>query len=100
METVGFMQHIGGTNQAPSVTLTAPLATAQVKAGEVMTLAANASDADGSVARVEFSVDGVLVGQATKARTARAGQRPKERMNLVRLPLMIKGLSAPKMQSL
>lgn len=67
METVGFMQHIGGTNQAPSVTLTAPLATAQVKAGEVMTLAANASDADGSVARVEFSVDGVLVGQATKA---------------------------------
>ncbi|HFF3149207.1 TPA: Ig-like domain-containing protein, partial [Vibrio cholerae] len=57
----------GGTNQAPSVTLTAPLATAQVKAGEVMTLAANASDADGSVARVEFSVDGVLVGQATKA---------------------------------
>ncbi|WP_217535376.1 chitinase C-terminal domain-containing protein [Vibrio cholerae] len=58
---------LGGSNQAPSVTLTAPLATAQVKAGEVVTLTANASDTDGSVARVEFSVNGVLVGQATKA---------------------------------
>ncbi|MCX9564624.1 chitinase, partial [Vibrio cholerae] len=57
----------GGTNQVPSVTLTSPLATAQVKVGDVVTLAANASDTDGTVARVEFSVDGVLVGQATQA---------------------------------
>lgn len=57
----------GGSNQVPTVTLTAPLATAKVKVGDVVTLSANAADADGSVVRVEFSVDGVLVGKATKA---------------------------------
>ncbi len=85
-----------GTNQVPSVTLTAPLATAQVKAGEVVTLAANVSDADGSVARVEFSVDGVLVSQATKAPYSASWTATKGTHEFSAVAFDDKGLSAPK----
>ncbi|EKO3944033.1 chitinase C-terminal domain-containing protein [Vibrio fluvialis] len=57
----------GSENQAPSATLTSPSATAALTVGDAVTLAANAADSDGTVANVDFLVDGVVVGQATSA---------------------------------
>ncbi len=54
-------------NEVPTVTLTSPSASASVTAGDVVNLAADAADTDGTVSKVEFFVDGVLVGQATSA---------------------------------
>ncbi len=48
-------------NTAPTVSLTSPTAGQSFAAGASVPLAANASDADGSVARVEFRIDGQLV---------------------------------------
>ena len=47
---------------APSVNITAPAAAATFTIGAPVALAANASDADGSVSQVQFFVDGVSVG--------------------------------------
>lgn len=49
-------------NQAPSVALTAPASGATFTAPAAITLAANASDSDGSVARVEFYRGSTLIG--------------------------------------
>lgn len=54
-------------NLAPSVTLTSPSASEALVAGDVIALAASATDTDGTVNRVEFLVNGVVVGQATSA---------------------------------
>ncbi|MBN2508107.1 MAG: lamin tail domain-containing protein [Verrucomicrobia bacterium] len=51
------------TNEPPQVALTAPAPGASFLAGPV-TLSATASDADGTVARVEFYADQVKVGEA------------------------------------
>ena len=50
-------------NQRPSVTLTQPLPGARFVNVPAIALAANASDADGTVARVEFLVAGVKIGE-------------------------------------
>ncbi|KIE21410.1 chitinase [Vibrio sinaloensis] len=69
----GFWKSLGScdggvvVNEPPVVSLTAPLATDSITEGAVISLAASASDSDGSVARVEFQVDGVVVGNATSA---------------------------------
>ncbi|MGX1927007.1 chitinase C-terminal domain-containing protein [Vibrio sp. NH-7] len=69
----GFWKSLGScdggvvVNEPPVVSLTAPLATDSISEGAVIALAASASDSDGSVARVEFQVDGVVVGNATGA---------------------------------
>ncbi|MEH0758943.1 chitinase C-terminal domain-containing protein [Vibrio sp. 16] len=69
----GFWKSLGScdggvvVNEPPVVSLTAPLATDSISEGAVIALAASASDSDGSVARVEFQVDGVVVGNATNA---------------------------------
>jgi chitinase len=55
------------TNQAPSVSLTAPQATDTITTGQVITLSANASDSDGTVVNVEFSIDGQVVASVTQA---------------------------------
>ena len=49
-------------NQPPQVTMTAPAAGSSHSAGTAVTLSANASDADGSVSKVEFYVDNQLAG--------------------------------------
>ncbi|WP_423840554.1 glycosyl hydrolase family 18 protein [Vibrio mytili] len=54
-------------NEAPTVTLTSPSASATIAAGDIVTLAADAADSDGTVSNVEFLVDGVVVGQSTSA---------------------------------
>lgn len=57
----------GTTNQAPSINLTAPLATDIITENQVISLSANASDSDGTIAKVEFSIDNQLVATATQA---------------------------------
>lgn len=54
-------------NEVPTVTLTSPSASASITAGDVVNLAADAADADGSISKVEFFVDGALVGTSTAA---------------------------------
>ena len=55
----------GGGNQAPTVSLTSPIAGQSFAAGAAVPLAANASDPDGTVNRVEFLVDGTVVATDT-----------------------------------
>lgn len=51
-----------GSNQAPTINLTAPTANASYKAPATVTISANAADADGSVSRVEFYNGTTLLG--------------------------------------
>lgn len=53
---------IAGANIAPTVSIAAPAAGATVTEGASVTLAANAGDTDGTVARVRFFVGAVMVG--------------------------------------
>ena len=55
------------TNQAPTVSLTAPANNATYTAPATITLAANASDADGSISKVEFYNGTTLLGTNTTA---------------------------------
>ena len=58
----------GGTpNEAPTASLTAPSASDVITEGDNVVLSATALDADGSVASVEFFVDGSSVAVATAA---------------------------------
>jgi hypothetical protein len=52
-------------NQAPQVSLLAPADGSSVPFGTPVTLEASASDPDGSIARVDFYANGVLVGSDT-----------------------------------
>ncbi|CAE6926146.1 protein contain chitin-binding domain type 3 [Vibrio sp. B1REV9] len=52
-------------NEVPTVTLTSPSSSASIKTGDVVTLAADAADTDGTISKVEFFVDGALVGTST-----------------------------------
>jgi len=57
----------GGSNQPPSVSLTSPANGASFSAGSTITVSANASDADGSVSKVEFFRGGTSLGVDTSA---------------------------------
>ncbi len=68
----GHWKHLGtcdaaGENEPPTVSVTSPLASDAITHGDAVTISASALDVDGTVAKVEFSVDGVVVGQATQA---------------------------------
>ena len=54
-------------NQAPVVTLTAPANNASFTAPATITLTANATDTDGSVAKVEFYNGSAKIGESTTA---------------------------------
>jgi hypothetical protein len=58
-------------NALPTVSITAPSANANITVGSNITLRANASDADGSIAKVEFFLDGstTALGTATRVGT-------------------------------
>ncbi|MBL8347385.1 MAG: hypothetical protein JNN03_18240 [Rubrivivax sp.] len=58
-------------NALPAVAITSPSANATIGAGTNVTLRATASDADGSIAKVEFFLDGsaTALGQATRVGT-------------------------------
>jgi YD repeat-containing protein len=55
------------TNSPPSISLTAPVNGSSLAAPATVNLAANASDVDGSVAKVEFYRNGSLIGTDTAA---------------------------------
>ncbi|MCF7353016.1 glycosyl hydrolase family 18 protein [Vibrio sp. CK2-1] len=54
-------------NEAPTVDLTSPTASTSLTEGDEVTLTANATDSDGTIARVDFLVDGDVIGQSTSA---------------------------------
>lgn len=54
-------------NLAPTVNLSAPANGTVFQQGQTITLAANANDADGSIAKVEFYQDGQKVGEVDDA---------------------------------
>ncbi|HYG76519.1 MAG TPA: Ig-like domain-containing protein [Planctomycetota bacterium] len=58
---------VNGTNAAPSVALTSPANGASFTAPASVTLAANASDSDGTIAKVEFFANGTLLNTDTAA---------------------------------
>ncbi|QJR11103.1 hypothetical protein DSM104443_02174 [Usitatibacter rugosus] len=53
-----------GTNKAPTVSITAPVANAQFAQGASITIVATAADSDGTVAKVEFLAGATKVGEA------------------------------------
>ncbi|MGO4223085.1 glycosyl hydrolase family 18 protein [Lysobacter sp. TAF61] len=57
----------GGSNQPPTVTLTAPANGASYSAGSSIAVTANAGDSDGSVSKVEFFRGTVSLGVDTSA---------------------------------
>jgi chitodextrinase len=50
-------------NQSPTVSITSPVGGTTFISGNTVTINANASDADGSVTKVEFYVDGTKIGE-------------------------------------
>jgi parallel beta-helix repeat protein len=61
------IQQLGATNAPPTVAITSPGNGATYPAGSSVTLAASASDADGTVARVDFLANGATLGSDTTA---------------------------------
>ena len=57
----------GAGNQSPTVSLTSPTANQSFAAGAAIPMAANASDPDGTINRVEFLIDGAVVGTDTSS---------------------------------
>ena len=55
------------TNAAPTVQLTAPVAGQQLYTGQPVGLSATAADADGTISKVEFLVDGAMVATSLTA---------------------------------
>lgn len=54
-------------NQAPNITITTPSSPATYQVGDLITITAQATDADGSIDRVDFYVGDLLIGQAFEA---------------------------------
>ncbi len=62
-------------NQVPTVSLTSPINGGVVRAGSATTLSANASDADGAIASVQFFANGVSLGAAITTPSTNGGYR-------------------------
>ena len=62
-----YNQGFGQSNKAASVSMTAPTTGTKFKAGEAVTLKADAKDSDGTVKSVAFYVGNTLVGTATSS---------------------------------
>ncbi len=60
---IEYVSGSGPVNAAPTVSLTAPASGAAFVEGSPVLLLAGASDADGSIAKVEFYADGILLGE-------------------------------------
>ncbi|QIB64766.1 DNRLRE domain-containing protein [Kineobactrum salinum] len=67
LEVSWSIQNGAPENQPPEVALTSPVTGASAIEGTELTLAATASDVDGSISEVRFLVDGVEVGVASQA---------------------------------
>ncbi|MDJ1502603.1 Ig-like domain-containing protein, partial [Xanthocytophaga agilis] len=58
---------ITAVNENPVVSISSPSANNSLMVGEVVSIAANASDSDGSIAKVEFYTGSTKIGEATTA---------------------------------
>jgi hypothetical protein len=58
---------VGAPNNPPTVSLTSPTAGSTFSAPATISLAANASDSDGSITRVDFYRDGTLIATSSSA---------------------------------
>ncbi|MDV5169152.1 chitinase C-terminal domain-containing protein [Photobacterium rosenbergii] len=56
----------GATNQPPTVSITSPSSSTQLLVGDIVTLAADANDSDGSVANVDFYLGTSLLGSVSQ----------------------------------
>jgi hypothetical protein len=98
------------TNRPPAVSITSPANNATFAAGANIAIQATASDADGSVARVEFFASGVLLGTDTTspysyawnnvpagdyALTARATDNAGATATSARVDIMVTGGGTP-----
>lgn len=54
-------------NQLPTVAVTSPKAAARFEEGSAISITASASDADGSVAKIEFFANSIRIGEQTSA---------------------------------
>ncbi|MBO9699081.1 MAG: hypothetical protein J7604_02665 [Sporocytophaga sp.] len=63
--TTAISVSVTGTNTAPTVVLTSPANNASFTAPATIALSANASDSDGSIAKVEFFRGTTLIGQSS-----------------------------------
>ncbi|MGR5147158.1 chitinase C-terminal domain-containing protein [Photobacterium alginatilyticum] len=57
----------GGENVLPTVSLTSPSGSANLTAGDTVSISANASDSDGTISKVEFYIGQTLVATLTSA---------------------------------
>ncbi|MDC8444481.1 MAG: Ig-like domain-containing protein [Nitrosomonas sp.] len=64
---IEYVSGSGSTDSPPAVSLTSPSAGAEFADGSIVLLIANASDAYGSIVKVEFYADGVLLGEDTSS---------------------------------
>lgn len=65
--TVAFSVTGGSSNQKPTVSVTAPANNASFNVGEVVLFSANAADSDGTVAKVQFLLNGTVLSEKTAA---------------------------------
>ena len=68
----GWVRNLNGgstppSNQAPSVSLTAPNNNSTINSGSNVTVSANASDSDGSISKVEFYRNSTKIGEDSNA---------------------------------
>ncbi len=56
-----------GPNEAPTVAVTSPISGTTFLIGDTVTITADASDIDGTVTKVEFLIDGTVIGEDTTA---------------------------------
>jgi hypothetical protein len=54
---------VSGSNVPPVVSITSPVNGASIVAGTLVNITANASDADGSVTKIEFFINGTKIGE-------------------------------------
>jgi hypothetical protein len=64
---IGAYEYNSVANTLPTVSITSPLNNASVAAGSTITINANATDADGTISKVEFYSGTTLLGQDTSS---------------------------------
>ena len=64
---VPFKVNAVSSNQPPVVSISAPASGSQYRVGETVLFSASATDADGSIAKVQFLLDGALLSEKTAA---------------------------------
>lgn len=64
---VSFKVNAASSNQPPVVNISAPTNGSQYRVGETLLFSATATDSDGSIAKVQFLLDGTLLSEKTAA---------------------------------